>query len=680
MISNNPLFKTKIVTPGTVDYANLTPEHFNEAIPYFLEISYEEHEEDMKDTNVSYKKIFEEKYSYSQHLDAIWTALDILIGVRDSAELRAVQELFLPEIQKFYYETTQKDTRGYEQFKKFLASEEAKNLSPIKKRQVDKVHKVCIDSGAELSAEQKEKLHVVKERLASLCNTFSKNCNESDKTKVLTFQRKELDGLNQDQLNKAKELAKEAGTKGYRFTLSDGNMRELSTYCENEQTRKAVYEALGDCAKHDEFDNTQVVHDIAKAKQEQAKILGYKNFASFNLKNKMAQNQNKVLDFVNDLGNKAIYSAKDDRKIVDQFGEKLLNRTKLDFWNRSYVSDVYEQEKYSIDHLEVQKYITFDTALNGMFGILKDMFDLSFKDSIAAGNSTESEKWHPDVVIYDVYEGDRYCGKLITDFFKRANKSGGAWMNPARTYHRYDNGTEAFSVTHVVCNFMKAATGKKQTISHYDLTTLFHEFGHAIHEFLSKVEKSSLGGSHVQWDGVELPSQFMENFCWDYDYLIRLTAHETSGKVMPKELFDKMYAAKNYGMAGYLVRQVIFSEMDMLTYTQEDEVRSPMDIEYEIRQKWATGSFDATRTYMQEFSHIFYGGYSAGYYSYAWAEVLSADAYAAVKKDPTLIQKYKTEILETGNSRDMMDNFVAFMGREPSIDALLNSYNLTHGE
>jgi oligopeptidase A len=680
MNPTNPLFNTEIVTTGKVDYALITPEHFREALDYFLEISYDEHEEDMNDPEISYHKLFEEKYSYSAHLGEIWGILDILLGVRDSAELRAVYEEFLPKIQKFYYETSQKDTRPYEHFMKFLESEEAENLSEIKYRQVNKVMRAYIDRGIELSDEEKEKLQAVDEKLASLCNTFSKNCNESDNTKVLTFQLDELDGLNETQLNKARELAEQAGEQGYRFTLSDGNMFDILTYCENEHTRKTVYNFTNDSAKHGEFDNKQIVHDIAKAKQERAKILGYKNFASFNLKDKMAKDQNRVLDFVNDLGNKAIFAAKSDRKLVEQYGEKLLNKPKLNFWDRGYVANIYEKEKFSIDHLKIQKYFTFDTALNGLFSILGDMFNLSFKDSIAAGNSTEEEKWHPDVIIYDVYEGDEYIGKLITDFFKRANKSDGAWMNPIHTYHKFDDGTEDPTVAHIVCNFPKSAQGKPQTISHYNLTTLFHEFGHGVHELLSKVEKGSLGGSHVQWDGVELPSQFMENFCWDYDYLLRLTAHETTSEVLPKDLFDKMYAAKNYGAAGSMIRQVVLSEMDMLTYTQEGEVRSPMDIEQEIRMKWATGEQDPDHTMMQEFGHIFCGGYSAGYYSYKWAEVLSADAYAAVKKEPTLIQKYKTEILETGNSRDMMDNFVAFLGREPSVDALLIDCGLIQGE
>lgn len=676
----NPLIRTKIVKTGTIEYANITPDHFRDALDYFLEISYDEHEEDMNDPDISYKKLFDERYSYGMHLSEVWGILDVMIGVRDSEELRTVYREFLPKIQTFFYETSRKDTRPYEKFKAFLASDEAKTLSPIKQRQIDKTAQHYIDSGIELPIEEKEKLQVVNEKLANLTNTFSENCNGSDKTKVLTFQLDELDGLDETQLNKARELAVEAGTDGYRFTLSDGNMSEISSYCKNENTRKIVYDMCGDCAKHDNFDNTQVAHDIAKAKQEKTKILGYKNFASFSLKDKMAQNQDKVFEFINDLGNKAIFAAKDDRKFLDQYGERLLNKPSVDFWDRAYISQVYEKEKLSIDHQEIKKYFTFDTALNGLFGILGDMFNLSFKDSIVASNSNENEKWHPDVTIYDVYEGNKYLGKLITDFFKRANKSDGAWMNPFHTYHKFDDGTELNTVAHVVCNFQKAASGKPQTISHYDLTTLFHEFGHAIHQFLSKVEKSSLGGINVQWDGVELPSQFMENFCWDYDYILRLTKHETTGEAMPKDLFDKMYAAKNFGAAGQFIRQVILSEMDMLTYTQEGEVRSPLDIEYETRKKWSIGVFDANRTLMQEFSHIFNGGYSAGYYSYKWAEVLSADAYAAVKQDPTLIAKYKTEILETGNSRDMMDSFVAFMGREPSVDALLNDYGLTYGE
>jgi oligopeptidase A len=676
MNPTNPLFSTKIVTTGTVDYANIKPEHFREALDYFLEIAYDEHEEDMKDPDISYKSLFEQKYSYGDHLGEIWGVLSYMTAAVDSTELRDIQEEFLSKVQNFYYETSQKDTRPYEQFKAFLESEEAKSLSPIKRRQVDKVSQAYIDSGIEMSESEKEKLQAVDENIASLCNVFSKNCNESDKSKVLTFQLDELDGLNETQLDKAQELAKEAGEEGYRFTLSDGNIYDILRYCENENTRKAVYLATNDSAKHGEFDNTQIVHSIAKAKQERAKILGYKNYASFNLKDKMAQNQDKVLDFINDLGNKAIFAAKDDRKTIDQFGATLLNKPSLNFWDRSYVSTVYEKQKYSLDHLEIQKYFTFDTALNGLFDILGDMFNLSFKDSIAAGNSTESEKWHPDVTIYDVYEGETYLGKLITDFFKRANKTDGAWMNPAHTYHKFDDGSEFKTVAHIVCNFPKAASGKPQTISHYDLTTLFHEFGHGVHQFLSKVEKGSLGGSHVQWDGVELPSQFMENFCWDYDYLIRLTSHETTGEVLPKDLFDKMYAAKNYGAAGSVVRQVVLSEMDMLTYIQEGEVRSPMAIEQETRQKWATGPFDPDNTMMQEFSHIFYGGYSAGYYSYSWALVLAAEAFEIITKDSDMLRKFKSEILETGNSRDMMDNYLAFSGKEASVDAFLRSAGL----
>lgn len=676
----NPLLNQTVVTTGKIEYSLLTPEHFSQALDNLIASAYTEHEIEMQDPDISYVGLFEDKYSVSNHLGEVWGILHVMLGVRDSDELRDLYEVYMPQVQEFYFKTNQLDTRPYNAFKQFLQTDEYKSLNSVKKRLVDKMHEQFIDSGIELPDDKKKELQEVQERLGQLGSKFSKNCHESEKLKHWTFTLDELDGVPEQTMKLAAELAKNAGEEGYRFSLVDGNAYDILNYCQNERTRKTVYEGTLDLAKSGDYDNTQIVHEIVKCKQEIAKILGYKNFATYNLKDKMAKNQDRVLNFITDLGDKAIFAAKDERKTIDQFGARFLNKPKIDFWDRRYVTQVYEKDFYTVDRVELNNYFKFDKVLNGLFEICNEMFGFTFEDSIAAGNSTEDEKWHPDVKIYDVYEHGSFVGRLQTDFFKRANKSGGAWMQPHRTYHRFDDGAEDKSIAHVVCNFTKSAEGEVQIIEHDDVITLFHEFGHALHHLASKVEKGTLGGCNVQWDGVELPSQFMENFCWDYDYLSRLTEHYKTGEILPREMFEKLYNAKNFNAATYMIRQVVLSHLDMLTYVQQGEIRSPMDIEQEVRQMWSVGEYDLNQTMVQHFSHIFNGGYSAGYYGYKWAEVLSADAYAAVKKDSALIQKYKAEILETGDSRDMMDNFVAFMGREPSVDALLIDCGLIQGE
>jgi oligopeptidase A len=434
---------------------------------------------------------------------------------------------------------------------------------------------------------------------------------------------------------------------------------------------RASDQADGESVK---FDNSALIREILALRQEEAKLLGYVNFGEVSVVPKMAESPRQIITFLRDLAKKARPYAERDVADLREFAAKNLGIPDPQPWDWPYISEKLKEARYAFSEQEVKQYFTAPKVLAGLFKIIETLFEVSIRlDSAPV--------WHPAVAFYRIERGSTLVGQFYLDQPARAGKRGGAWMDDVRArWLRPDTGRLQTPVAHLVCNFADGVGGRPPLLTHDDVTTLFHEFGHGLHHMLTKVNERDVSGiSGVEWDAVELPSQFMENFCWEWDVLKHMTAHVETGKPLPRTLFDKMTAAKNYQSGMQTLRQIEFALFDMLLHTEHDPSRDFMPLLDLVRAEVAVLQPPAFSRTAHTFSHIFAGGYAAGYYSYKWAEVLSADAYAAfeetVGKDgsPNVEtgRKYRESILEAGGSRPAMESFKAFRGREPSLDALL---------
>jgi len=442
---------------------------------------------------------------------------------------------------------------------------------------------------------------------------------------------------------------------------------------------RASDQAEGDARK---FDNTGLISEILALRREEAQLLGYANFGEVSVVPKMAQSPAQVITFLRDLARRARPYAEKDIADLRAFAAEHLGLANPQAWDWPYISEKLKEARYAFSEQEVKKYFTAPKVLAGLFKIIETLFEVSIRRDTAA-------VWHPAVEFYRIerthpegaHKGTQLVGQFYLDQPARTGKRGGAWMDDVSTrWLRPDTGVLQTPVAHLVCNFASGVDGKPPLLTHDDVITLFHEFGHGLHHMLTQVNERDVSGiGGVEWDAVELPSQFMENFCWEWDVLKHMTAHVDTGEPLPRALFDKMIAAKNYQSGMQTLRQIEFSLFDMLLHTEHDPAQDIMPLLDQVRREVAVLQPPAFSRTAHTFSHIFAGGYAAGYYSYKWAEVLSADAYAAFEETagsdglPSIEtgRRYRQAILEAGGSRPAMESFKAFRGREPSLEALL---------
>ena len=434
---------------------------------------------------------------------------------------------------------------------------------------------------------------------------------------------------------------------------------------------RASDQAEGDAAR---FDNGALIREILDLRQEEARLLGYANFGEVSVVPKMAESPHQVITFLRDLAKKARPFAERDVTDLRDFAAQHLGLPDPQPWDWPFVSEKLKEARYAFSEQDVKHYFTAPKVLAGLFKIIETLFEVSIRPDTAP-------VWHPSVQFYRIERRGQLVGQFYLDQPARNGKRGGAWMDDVRArWLRPDTGTLQTPVAHLVCNFADGVDGKPPLLTHDDVTTLFHEFGHGLHHLLTQVNERDVSGiSGVEWDAVELPSQFMENFCWEWDVLRHMTSHVETGEPLPRTLFDKMIAAKNFQSGMQTLRQIEFALFDMLLHAEHDPAQDFMPLLDLVRAEVAVLQPPVYSRTAHTFSHIFAGGYAAGYYSYKWAEVLSADAYAAFEEtsgndsfpSPETGRKYRQEILEAGGSRPAMESFRAFRGREPSLDALL---------
>ena len=617
----------------------------------------------------------------TEKLSRAWGAVSHLNSVADTPELRAAYNEALPKITEFFTRLGA-DERLYAKYK---AIDPATLNSEQRQAHKNAVRNFVL-GGAELQGADRERFAAIQERQAELSQKFSENALDATDAFAYHAQATELEGVPDDVKQTALEAAKAEGKDGYKLTLKMPSYLPVMQFAQSSALRETLYRAYvtraSDQASVDlqKFDNSALIAEMLALRLEEAQLLGFKSFGELSVVPKMAESPQHVIDFLRDLATKARPFAEKDLADLREFAQQHLNLLNPQAWDWPYVSEKLKEARYAFSEQEVKQYFTAPKVLAGLFKIIETLFEVQIQ-------ADQAPVWHAGVAFYRIERAGNLVGQFYLDPSARTGKRGGAWMDDVRTrWLRPDNHQLQTPVAQLVCNFAEGVNGKPALLTHDDVTTLFHEFGHGLHHLLTQVNEHDVSGiSGVEWDAVELPSQFMENFCWEWDVLKHMTAHVDTGEPLPRALFDKMLAAKNFQSGMQTLRQIEFSLFDMLLHTAHDPALDLMPLLNQVRQEVAVLQPPSWSRTAHTFSHIFAGGYAAGYYSYKWAEVLSADAYAAFEETADASglpnketgKKYLQSILEAGGSRPAIESFKAFRGREPNLDALLRHQGMS---
>jgi len=610
----------------------------------------------------------------NERLARAWGVVGHLHGVLDSPELRQAYSANQPKIVAYYTELGQ-NLVLFEKYKALRAAPEFAALEPAQRKIVDNEIRDFRLSGAELAAEAKQRFAAISEELARLSTKFSENLLDATNAFSLHVEDKsKLAGIPEDVIETARAAAANEGKSGWKFSLQAPSYVPFMQYATERTLREQMHRAYVTRASEfgrPELDNTPLIAQILSLHHEAAQLLGYANHAEVSLVPKMANSPRQVLDFLNDLGAKALPFAKKDYAELGEFAATELGLVELEAWDLAYASEKLRAARYAFSDQEVKQYFPEAKVMQGMFRVVETIFGVRIEPD-------QAETWDPAVRFFRINDvHGNLLGQFYLDPYARDTKRGGAWMDEAISRRRVGERVQ-MPVAYLVCNFSTPVGGKPALFTHDEVLTLFHEFGHGLHHLLTRVDYIGVSGLHgVEWDAVELPSQFMENFCWEWEVLAHMTAHVDNGEPLPRALYDKMLAAKNFQSGMQTVRQLEFSLFDMHLHYDFDVHgdKTPQQLLDEIRNRVAVAIPPAYNRFPNNFSHIFAGGYGAGYYSYKWAEVLSADAYGLFEESGVLDsrsgKRFCDEILAVGGSRPALESFKAFRGREPTVDALL---------
>lgn len=665
------------------DYAAVRPAHIAPALDALIAAAEQTLDQVTRpDTPPGWDTVVEPLERATEQLGRAWGVVSHLNSVADTPELRAAYNAMLPRVTEFWtrlgqHEGLLRQYQALEQRADFAA------LSPTRQRIIRHALRDFRLGGALLQGAARTRYAEIQERLAALNQTFSEHVLDATAAHAEYVADDEVAGIPADVLQAAREAAQRDGRAGYKFTLHAPSYLPVMQHGDHRPLRERLYRAyvtraseLGDAR----FDNSAIMAEILALRAEEARLLGYANYAEVSLVPKMADSPQQVMDFLRDLAARARPFAQRDLDTLRSFAREQLGLTHLEAWDLPWASEKLRQSRYALSEQEVRQYFTLPTVIAGLFRVVETLFGLRLHKV-----DGDIRAWHPDVALYRIDDaGGQTVGLFYLDLYAREGKRSGAWMDHVRSRWRRADGTLQTPVATLTCNFPSPVGGKPALLTHDDVQTLFHEFGHGLHHMLTQVDDIAVSGiSGVEWDAVELPSQLMENFCWEWDVLRFLTRHVDTGEPMPRELFDKMRAAKNFQSGMQTLRQVEFALLDMRLH-HDLTTFTPEAIEALVednRREIAVVQPPPYNRFVCSFSHVFAGGYAAGYYSYKWAEVLSADAYERFEQEgplnPAVGQSYWQSILAVGGSRDAIDAFKAFRGREPRIDALLRHGGMT---
>ncbi len=679
---DNPLLDLS----GLPRFGDIRPEHITPALDVLLERAQAAVSQIENDTApTTWDSVLTKLEAATEPLGRTWGIVSHLSAVVDTPELRKAHADNLPRVTEFSASLGQ-NLALYEKYKAIAAGPEHQSLTDARKTLLEHELRGFRLGGAELDEAQKPRFAAIQEEQANLGKAFSDHVLDATNAYALFIEdRSRLNGIPADALEAAQAAAEKDGKPGWKFTLHFPSYFPVLQYADDRTLRQTLYEAnvtrASELSEYNngkpEWDNTTNMVEQLALRQEEAVMLGYGNFAELSLVPKMAESPEQVLTFLEELADKARPFAEADWAELQAFARETLGLDALAPWDIAYASEKLREQRYAFSEQEVKQYFPEPQVLAGLFDVAQSLFAVRIKEEAAP-------LWHDDVRFFRVESEDgALLAQFYIDLYAREGKRGGAWMDDARGRKRLADGTVQTPVAYLTCNFSGPVGGRPALFTHDEVITLFHEFGHGLHHMLTRVDDLGVSGINgVEWDAVELPSQFMENFCWEWEVLSKMTRHATTGEPLPRALFDRMLAAKNFHNGLMTLRQIVFSVTDMQLHTHFDPrgAQSVLALARDVNDRLHVIPQAPLSRWPNSFSHIFAGGYAAGYYSYKWAEVLSADAYAAFEEaaqqrgsvlDAETGIRYRHAILEAGGSRPAMESFKAFRGRQPTIDALL---------
>ena len=623
----------------------------------------------------------------TERLARAWGTIGHLNGVADTPELRAAYTENLPKVVEFHTRLGA-DAGLYAKYRAIAAGPQAAGLSPARKKALANALRDFVLSGAELEGAAKERFAQLQDLQAECAQQFSEHLLDATDGYAWFASEAEIAGVPDDVRQAMRAAALVAGRDGYKITLHLPSYLPVMQYAEDRALRERLYTAYVTRASEfgpPELDNSALMRRLLELRGEEARLLGYANHGEVSLVPKMADSPRQVIDFLHDMAQRARPAAQRDLSELKEFARNELGLAELQAWDTAFASERLKERRYAFSEQEVKQYFTEPKVLEGLFGIVETLFEVTIRRD-------DAPVWHPSVRFFRIERAQtngaapQLVGQFYLDPYARPGKRPGAWMADARDRWLRPDGALQTPVAYLVCNFAAPHGDQPALLTHDDVTTLFHEFGHGLQMMLTQVDDLGVSGiSGIEWDAVELPSQFMENFCWEWSVVERLTAHVTTGQPLPRALFDRMLAAKNFHSGLQTLRQVELALLDMRLHVEPDGAERVQALVDAVRHEVAVIEPPAFNRFLNSFSHIFGGGYAAGYYSYKWAEVLSADAWSAFEEaaaergdvlDVATGRRYRENVLESGGSRSAMESFKAFRGREPRIDALLRHQGL----
>jgi oligopeptidase A len=664
---------------GLPRFAEIKPEHVTSAVEQLLADGRATTEAAVR-AEPKWDEFIAPLEDANERIGRAWGQVAHLHAVMDNPELREVYNANLPKVTKYWTELGQ----NQQLFEKYQAlkrsSAEFARLSPTRKKIVENALRDFRLGGAELPPEKKKRFAEIQEELSSHGAKFSENLLDATNAFSLFVEKNQISGIPEDVLEAAREAAEKDGKEGWKFTLHAPSYLPLMQYADDRALREKMYHASSTRASEfgkPELDNAPLIARIVPLRREMAQLLGYRDFAEVSLVPKMAGSPDQVLAFLDDLARRARPFAERDVEELREFAKDELKISDLQAWDVAYASEKLRARRYAFSDQEVKHYFPEDVVVRGLFRVAEALYQVRLVEA-------KAPLWHPEVRFFEVHDaGGTLIGQFYVDLYARETKRGGAWMDDAIARRRKDERIQT-PVAYLNCNFSRPVGAKPALFTHDEVLTLFHEFGHGLHHLLTRVEDLGVSGINgVEWDAVELPSQFMENFCWEWDVLREMTRHVDTAQPLPRQLFEKMLAAKNFQSGLAMLRQIEFAVFDMRLHSDFDPAsgRSALDLLEEVRDQVAVLRPPKYNRFPNSFGHIFGGGYAAGYYSYKWAEVLSADAYSLFEEkgvlNPAAGARFRDEILAVGGSRTAAESFRAFRGREPNVEALLRHNGMT---
>ncbi|WP_323996400.1 oligopeptidase A [Aeromonas hydrophila] len=614
----------------------------------------------------------------NDRLARIWSPVSHLNSVLNSEALRAAHDACLPLLSEFQTYVGQHEGL-YQAYRELAESDDFPLLSGAQRKEIQNTLRDFRLSGIGLPAEAQQRYGEIQARLSELASRFSNNVLDATQgwSKLVTDEA-ELAGLPQSAQAAARQLAELKGKEGWLFTLDIPSYLPVMMYADNRALRAELYEAFTTRASDQgpnagKWDNSAIMTELLALRRELAQLLGFANYAELSLATKMADKPEQVVNFLTDLAAKSLPQGKAELEEIRAFAAEQHGQDELAAWDLAYYAEKLKQHKFSISDEQLRPYFPASKVVKGLFEVVKRVFGMKVRERLGI------DTWHPDVRFYDIFDAeDELRGSFYLDLYAREHKQGGAWMDVCLGRRYRQDGSLQKPVAYLTCNFNGPVDGKPALFTHNEVVTLFHEFGHGIHHMLTRIDVAGVAGINgVAWDAVELPSQFLENWCWESEALAFISGHHETGEPLPADLLEKMLTARNFQAAMQMLRQLEFALFDFRLHQEfdpasADQIPALLD---EVRSQVAVMTPPAFNRFQHSFSHIFAGGYAAGYYSYKWAEVLSADAFSRFEEEgifnPATGQSFLKNILEKGGSKEPMELFRAFRGREPQVDALL---------